>query len=423
MLPISNKAKLLEIFNVKQDIIVKKPDDDEIEVLEEPEKVLEIAEEVLDTKPDTNEKEILLKSDRTKIENKVPATFVSDKEKLKKHNNNEAIVIIIKKSNTSYLPYTSVLLEKKTTDNSEEMSFIKLKFEFDSMEDKLSQLISKEFDYDFIKVKNQLSFLGFKDLNTPILIYNLLFEEENEIKLFKRNNKHWWCLQYELINTLHVCNFEVNYDVTKFFIDNNEIVYLYDENNKQLEMPISLYFGNDNKNIKFTSLFGVKRTTSELAMAGPFYYLTDYKGAIESGAFGNYEDILNGGISQDSKRIDQGGIVRFAVFTRKIYSFIYHPNNREDDSEVVNELLDKFPDSENLRKSLKYRDHDGDWSNVADTAYIGPITEKESNKKVTNYPLFVLKDMKQQVPLTYHNLDLDKFPDNFDDSRNDYYIL
>ena len=423
MLPISNKAKLLEIFNVKQDIIVKKPDDDEIEVLEEPEKVLEIAEEVLDAKPDTNEKEILLKSDNMKIENKIPSTFETDKEKLKKHDNNEAIIIILKKTNTTYLPYTSVLLEKKTTDNSEEMSFIKLKFEFDSMEDKLSELVSKEFDYDFIKVKNQLSFLGFKDLNTPIVIYNLVLEEENEVKFFKRNNKHWWCLPYELVNTLHVCNFKVNYDVTKFFLNNNEIVCLYDENSKQLEMPLPLYFGNDMKNIKYTSILGIKRTTNELAMAGPFYYLTDYKGAIESGAWGNNENLSNGSASQDSKKIDQGGIVRFAVFTKKIYSFVYHPDNMEDDSEVVKELLNKVPESENIRKSLKYRDHDGDWSNIADTAYIGPIIDKETNEKLTKYPLFVIKDMKQQIPLTYHSLDLDKFPDNFDDSRDDYYIL
>ena len=418
MLPISNKTKLLEKFNITQDIVVKKSEEDEIEIIEEPEKSLELAEEVLDTKENNEEEEVKVNSDNDKIENKIPTTFETDKEKLKKHNNNEAIIIILKKSETSYLPFISVLLEKKTTDGVEEMIFIKSKINVESIDEQISKLISDEFNYDFINMKNQLSFIGFKDASTPTLIYNLTLEEEIDVTLIKRNNRYWWSLPYELVNTLHVCNFAINYDVTKFFLDHVELLYLYDENNKQLELPIVLYFGNHQNNINYVALFGVKRTTNNVGMAGPLYYFSDYKQAIHYGGWGSYENT-----ETNNEKIDKGGIVRFAVFTKKLFSFIYHPDNKDDDSSVAKELLTAHSDTEYIRKTIKYRDHDANWSDMADTVYIGPITDKETNEQITKHPLFGIKNMKQQIPLTYHHLDLDKFPYQFDESRNDYYIL
>ena len=187
-----------------------------------------------------------------------------------------------------------------------------------------------------------------------------------------------------------------------------KLIYLYDKNNKQLELPISLYFGNHQKNINYIGLFGIKRSTINLAMVGPFYYLSDYKRAIRYGGWGYYKNlpkILDSEKkteSNNNEKYDKGGIVRFAVFTKKIYSFVYHPDNKDDDSAVAKELLNKHPNPEYMKKTIKYRDHDGNWSHMADTAYIGPITDKETNEQVTKYASFAIKDMKQQIPLTYH---------------------
>ena len=50
------------------------------------------------------------------------------------------------------------------------------------------------------------------------------------------------------------------------------------------------------------------------------------------------------------------------------------------------------------------------------------IKNKETGKRISKFPTFVVKNSEQQFPLSYHKLDIRNFPDNFDSSKTNYYI-
>ena len=128
-------------------------------------------------------------------------------------------------------------------------------------------------------------------------------------------------------------------------------------------------------------------------------------------------------MQKENNRFYEGGLVRFAVFYDSIHSFINHPNDKEDESEIFKQLLEENKEDNSFLLAKKtMRDHDGNWSENNDSAYIGPVKNHETGKRISKHPIFVIKNFEQQYPLSYHKLDIKSFPNEFDSNRTDYYI-
>ena len=397
MLPISNKSKLLEIFNVEKEIIInenlKDTEDDYIKSNDAGE---EISEEIIDSdmEDSKNNTSIL----------KVDTTLNTDKEQLKQYVGKEVNILLINKIEDAVLPFNCFLLEKQHN----EICFLKMKLTDALIDNVVSKYVSITLNKNSVEIQNNLTFLGFKEDSIPTIVYNYVQQHENV--LLTRDSKYWWVLPDEIINLNNVCNFKINKEVYDFFINNNELIYLYDEKNEKIQVPQTVYYGTEKKMLNYNTTFGIQKSEKS-ALIGPFYYFTNYINAIKKG-----------GWSAQNEKHDEGGIIRFAVFPLKTYSFVYHPKlSKQDNSDIRKEIEKTNP--EYVQKTGYYRDHNGDWSNEYDSAYLGPMINKDTGEVLSEYPYFVTKNNNQQMAISYHMLDLKNFGEKHENTKSDYYIL
>ena len=140
--------------------------------------------------------------------------------------------------------------------------------------------------------------------------------------------------------------------------------------------------------LNYNTTFGIQKSEKS-ALIGPFYYFTNYINAIKKG-----------GWSAQNEKHDEGGIIRFAVFLSKhILLFIIqnYQNKCSDRKKLKKQIL-------NMYKNGYYRDHNGDWSNEYDSAYLGPMINKDTGEVLSEYPYFVTKNNNQQIAISYHML-------------------
>ena len=96
------------------------------------------------------------------------------------------------------------------------------------------------------------------------------------------------------------------------------------------------------------------------------------------------------------------GIVRFALFVGNTKYINNFPNDDIDISDVKQQRLnDDDLDRKYEQLTLRISDHDGKWTETADSCYLGNLI-LDNGKKVKYTPLIVLKDYNQHVPLSYH---------------------
>ena len=396
MLPISNKTKLLDIFKIDKEIIVNESLNSEHDGYIEGKDTDEVIDDVSE--------EIIEESKNNKTVFKVDSTLNTDKNEVKNYVGKEINLLLVNKVDNAVLPFNCFLLEKQN----DEISFLRINVNDALIDNVVSKYISGIFNKNIVEVQKNLDFIGLKDGKTPTVVYNYI--QPHESKLLDNNNKYWWILPDEIINLNHVCNFKFDKTVCKFFIDNCELIYLYDENNEKIQVPQTLYHGSDKKLLNYNTTFGLQKS-DKTALVGPFYYFTNYINAVKKGGW-NDENIKH----------EEGGIIRFAVFPLKTYSFVYHPKlSKQDTSDTVKEIEKTNP--EYVQKTSYYRDHNGSWSDKYDSAYIGPMINKDTNEVLSEYPYFVTKNNNQQMVLSYHMLDLTNFEEQHDNSRTDYQIL
>lgn len=123
---------------------------------------------------------------------------------------------------------------------------------------------------------------------------------------------------------------------------------------------------------------------------GPHYYFTDFENAVKNA----YE--LN------EKGYKKTGVVRCALFVGNTKYINNFPNDDIDISDTKQQRLnDDDLDRQYEQLTLKISDHDGKWSETADSCYLGNLT-LDNGRRLKDYPLIVVKDYNQQLPLSYH---------------------
>ena len=101
--------------------------------------------------------------------------------------------------------------------------------------------------------------------------------------ILKRNNQWWWCLIDEICNQKRVVNFPIHSSVTKLFLHNPILIYLYDSDGNKMDIPRGLYYGTFSQLAPFYFVFGPKQTVK--GRYGPYYYLGSYNKIIRYAAW------------------------------------------------------------------------------------------------------------------------------------------
>jgi hypothetical protein len=223
-------------------------------------------------------------------------------------------------------------------------------------------------ELDFIYPKepftsnNVVNFLKtfFEKYNIPFT--SDVFQFEGAINLFSKGNDSYLFIDIsdlrletnylslsmvlidEIINIRQIYNIKISESVTNFFLKNNDFIFLQDEKEKNIEIPTVVYVGKPEKTLEFTFIFGNIKSLEK-----NYYYFTNYDNALQE---------IN-----DMKLQSKKGIVRFAIFTGKMF--------------VPNETNTNNNNFE-------------DWTNNYNSIYL------EQNKS------FIIKDYSQQIPLSYH---------------------
>lgn len=232
-----------------------------------------------------------------------------------------------------------------------------------------------------------VEFDGFLDYNNSLYLFFNITKCKVEVNDIYRNSRLWLALMDEIVNYKHICNIPINQSVVDFFILNEYCCFLLDKNENNYEIPLVCYVAKPENKLNFTLLFGEPKTNKN-AILGPYYYFKDFHSA-----FKECGELIN------------GGVVRFAAFVGNTKFIENNPNDPNDESDIKAERLhDETIDQNMERLTMRITDHDGNWTQDYDSAYLGNFLELDNGIILEN-PVLVVKEYKQQIPLSYHYID------------------
>jgi hypothetical protein len=294
-----------------------------------------------------------------------------------------------------------------------------LKNDIETKELVFPSLVSNDLSIDIIsKITKKINAIFYNIISDDNYEYKGFYYYKNNIYLFfdftnckliinsiYKNSIIWPVLTDEIINKQNVCNIKINLDVTNFFNENIDFIFLKDKNEKIYEIPSVVYIGKEISKLNFTYIFGASKPNNNL-LFGSYYYFTNFYNAIKEIIEENKRNKRN----KESKE-NEIGIIRFALFTVLTKVILNNITDSVDKSMIKRELLEN---KNNLYENLTLRitDYDGNWTENYDSIYVGDI-ELDNGEKMKNTPIYVVKNYEQQIPLSYH----------FVDTTKDYEIL
>ncbi len=262
----------------------------------------------------------------------------------------------------------------------------------------------------FEHLKNEICFDGFYEYENELYLFFDVTKCNNNLDEIYSNSARFGLID-EIINQKKICNIPIDYAVVKFFINNISLSYLYDKLNQVYELPIVGYIGKHTEHkLKFTSIFG-ESAKDKTAILGPYFYFTDFKNSINR--LKNY----------NPQSHNNPGIVRFALFTGSTKFIENNPNSNIDESLIKKQRLeDESLNLKNEHLTLKITDHDGLWAKSYDSIFLNDI-ELDDGSFLIDVPMFVLREYEQQIPLTYHYVNVNTLLSNNNENNINYCII
>lgn len=278
---------------------------------------------------------------------------------------------------------------------------------------------------NFEEFSQNLLFDGFYDYNNNIYLFFDLTNCKLTIDETYRLSKVKLGLIDEIVNHKNICNIKIDETTTSFFIANESIIYLYDENAQPYEIPIVGFVGKSTSDkLKFVKMFG-ESPKEKSEILGPYFYFTNFNNAIRQGGWScdyKMEKKYNKVITDENGKYINGGLVRFAIFLGKTKYIENFPNDLNDESEIKkHRLQDKNLDSKREILTLRISDYDGIWTKNYNSVYLGKL-ELDDGTFLHDTPIIALKDYQQQEPLSYHYIDGKKLGNRFEEECQHYSI-
>ncbi len=264
---------------------------------------------------------------------------------------------------------------------------------------------------NFEEFSNAISFDGFHEFNDDIYLFFDITKCEINIDETYLSNPVRFGLIDEIVNHKNICNIQIDYNTSLFFIKNEWINYLYDEQNNPYELPVVAFVGKPTEQkVNFTMIFG-ESAKNKSAIFGPYFYFTSFHHSIKDSGWA------------DNRKVEKGGIVRFALFVGKTKYVENTPNDTIDYSEIKKERMkDDNLDRQKEYLTIRISDHDGNWTKTYNSIYLGKL-ELDDGSFLDDTPMLVLKDYKQQVPLSCHFIDMSTLGEKYEENNSNYSIL
>jgi len=291
-------------------------------------------------------------------------------------------------------------------------------------------------------LENVIKYSGYiymKRDNRCVLFFNQLHVdvENAQIPFMSLKKRWWWTLSSEIFNEHKMMNFPISHSVVEFFNQNVEIMILK-ANGKTLESPIACYAGKHFNYVSYMASFGMKKASTR-AHFGPYYYFVGFMDSMKYACytirapyvdnknekqkkFQHNEHILADGTSltmNEYGKHTRGGIVRFAVFLGRCRAFFM--NGEEDRSDLSMYWAKQDP---LVMAKLALRDINGDWTRYFNSAFVGEYDfDAPDERKSKRSAGWTIKEYENQIPLSFHEIDMSSVPDQYDSKFTNYVIL
>jgi hypothetical protein len=305
-----------------------------------------------------------LQTDFVLIENKKPIKVFICVYRISNCNNN----------NTSW-PFLEYLLYKYPT-NVKKSNRNKMVFPF--YISKGGENIQHKADKLCHKLTNKkLTTKGFIEISDNIyFFYHFIGDDYKNIKIVGSNNELWWAIMDEICNHRALLRFPIHKSVYTIFYENQSLIYLRDEKNNRMEIPVVGYTGGYSKLLPALALsIGDDGNTTRT--------FGSYQFGVRKGGWTDHfeiEKIDGEAITNKEGKYTKGGLVRFAIFLFQT-NVVDTPHN-------------------SLEKYIKQPEL---WKKQFDSIYFGRI----KNKQISPNIHFDIKNMNQKTPLSIHELDME----------------
>lgn len=294
--------------------------------------------------------------------------------------------------NTGKFPFIQYLLTKSPMDNSIYFPELDIPRNFNSNElinfSKMSifelinvlGLVENDVEINTNFFYNSVDFKGFYEYkNNLYIFFDITKYQITKNYFFRTQDCVWLVLIDEIVNHKATLHLKIEESVTDLFIMNDLLCFLCDDNDINYEIPNVGYVLENKKRLNFIYNFGQTKNDDIL---GSCYYFVDFDTVLRN-------------------KIQEKGIVRFALFMGKTKYFENNPNDDHDVSEIKQKRLeDATLNQMNERLTMRVTDYDSKWKLNYDSAYLGNI--ELDNGILWDNKMIALKEYEQQMSLSYY---------------------
>jgi hypothetical protein len=276
-------------------------------------------------------------------------------------------------------------------------------------------------------LSENVNFEGYLIFEEQIYLFFGGINMDYNFKKIQSNNKFWWCLIDEICNKKKLINYKFHENVVKLFLSNEEMIYLYDNSNKKLEIPIAAYRGDHIDILKYLAAFGQRRSTR--SRFGPFYTSGTFNWAIRwAGWSKNYQkhNFMGKNITDDNGKYLKGGVIRYAIFLGNLEECYVIINNKKN---YFDYLINHWDLNKNRSKSEinAYTERVGKETGKWAIHYKSVIVPKIKYNKNDGYfninTEFIISNSNNKITLSVHELDMTSLKENWDPLYENYSIL
>ena len=254
---------------------------------------------------------------------------------------------------------------------------------------------------------------------TQFLFFHINIEEHT-VNNITSKDKSYFLLVHDIVNTKKYYDFNVDDEVADFFIKNDKFVFLVDENESIIEIPISGFRGDYYKKIGLLAGLGMNRT-GPYSSVGPYFYFGNFDRSLRYAVLtvnGKPLEIMGKNITIENTPVyTKGGVVKYALFMGNSKVMMNLENDEEDDSY---ESIVLASEREFIKDTIKMRDTNGKWAKLYDSVVQPEVKlfDKELGIDRLLDPQFIVKTSQQQIPIDFAYFRTDHVTKNNDGMYN-----
>jgi hypothetical protein len=264
----------------------------------------------------------------------------------------------------------------------------------------LKNLLKDKMDNKF-NMEQDIHCNGYLNINNDYYIFYDLTGVILDYKpLIFSLNPTWFAIIDEILNVKHICGIPILDNVTSVFEKNTPLVFLYNSENDIIKSPKIGYIGRIDKYLHFTYTFGVSTSLSN-SLFGELYYYTSFENSFKNNwIMKDYfeQDLENkpeidSSIFNIEKNMFTHGIVRSVLFFNNTIMLNNIKVNKDD-------FYIDFDNNITFKNQNAFK-LDPNWTSNYDSLILTDLI-MDYTKKIKGPPIYVLTDINQQFPISYH---------------------